>query len=293
MSIYGEGSRTNRQWIAAALAFGLLVAGWIITGRRAVRAQEEATPAPQLTIEQCFEDMEYLRILNRIEPTPEQLGKAVEIISAFELQRQQREIMLSQSAPQTLIEARAALLRGEAGPSEGEEELLGEDLTQQWALAEQALWQARQQTVEQLKTVFTEEQLRRFARAQGPLRRVDDLMAELAISRGLPDEQWLQWQQRVVPGLVELIIDRGPENVKAPFEVASKFLEEARALSDEEFSAQKDALTQKLEQLVLAADFEPEEEDAQPAERLVWFLLERPRSAIILKEMAQARGGAY
>lgn len=291
----GAGRRVHTvgRWIAGALVFGVFAAGWLLTRAAPVGAQEEeATPTPQLTIEQCFDDMEYLRIVNRIEPTPDQLAKVVEIIDTLDLQRRQRETTLSQPAPQTLVEARAALLRGEAGGSEGREELLGEDLAQQWTLAEQALWQARQQTAEQLKTLFTEDQVRRFARGQGRLRQVDDLMAELAVSRGLADEQWLQWQQRVVPGLVEMMIGRDPQNIKAPFEVASKFLEDARGLSDEEFGAQKDALTQKLEQLVLPPDFESEREGENVAERLVWFLLERPRSATIIKEMAQARGGA-
>lgn len=280
----------KREWWILGVS-ALLAVGWSIAGRGAVGAQEAAAPTAGLTIAQCFEDMEYLHIINRLNPTGEQLAKAAEILETFELQRQQWEATRSQPAPQGLIEARAALLRGEA-VAEGEgPELLGEQLSKQWELAEQAFWEARRQTLLQLKTLFTEEQLRAAARAQGPLRRVDNLMAELAISRGLPDKQWLQWQQKVVPELVAMIIDERPDT-KAPFEVVSKFLEEARALSDEEFDAQKEALTWKLEQLVLPADFESEEGGAELSERLEWLLLERPRSATLFREAFKARQAA-
>ena len=280
----------RNRWPLAVLLFGLLVATFAIAVRQAARAQEQPAAPAQLTIQQCMEDLDYLRTINRLDPTAEQLAKLVEALNACDLQRRQAETTRSQAAPQALVDVRAKAIRGEALPQGEAFDLLGEELARQFALSERSLDQARQQCSEQLKTIFTEQQLRRFGR-EGPLREVDDFMAELAVSRGLPDAGWVEWQQRAVPELARMIVARDPKNTKA-FEVASKFLEDARALSDADFGAQKDPLTQKLEQLVLPADFKPETDTAEAARRLGWFLLERPRSAAILQEMLKARGGA-
>lgn len=279
------------RWIAGGLLLALLVSGWIVVARGAARAQEAPAAAAQVTIQQCLEDMEYLRVINRINPTPEQLAKLSEIAAACDLQRKQAETTRSQPAPQPLLDARASLLKGESVPGRDDREVLGEEVGQQMALANQAFYQARQQAGEQVKAVITEQQVRAFARGEGPLRQVDQLMAELGVSRSLPDDQWIQWEQRVVPGMVEMIVRRDPKAAKAPFEVASRFLEDARALSDDEFNAQKDALTQKLEQTILPADFRTDVVPPEVANSLVWLLLERPRSAALLQEAAKARQG--
>jgi hypothetical protein len=282
---------SSRRLVGGILGVAFCLGAWFLASQGPACAQEQPG-APPLTIAQCWEDMEYLRTLNRLGFTAEQLAKAADIAAAYQLQSKQWEEGRARPAPQALLDARARLLRGETVSEEGGYGLLDEELAQQMALADQALYQAREQALTQLRALVTDVQVRRYVRSEGRLRRVDDLMDELAVSRSLAAPQWVEWQQRVIPGMVEMIVARDPQNATAPFEVASRFLEEARALSDADFAAQREALTRKLEQLVLPADYRPELEAEDAAGRLAWFLLERQGSPGLLQEAARARAGS-
>jgi len=191
-------------------------------------------PEPE-QLQEAQEDVSYAELLNAADLSSEQL----EALNEIQV-RLQAESLVPPDLAAALTKLLAAVLSGmsvqEAQAALGpQQQALGE--------AQQRWQQTMQQGRDELLKLLTQEQKDALVWFGSPAHALDGVVDAVSQMRALPDEQWNQVKPQLMQGLSQLTGAISPGAGITPEEIG-ELLDQARALDDATFEAQRGTLAQ-------------------------------------------------
>lgn len=270
----------HRFW--AVLAFVSLAA--LVGGP--VLAQAGKTES----VDDVSADNDILGQLNTYNLTVEQLGKMVPLLHELDGKRQALEAYKrSEEALAPLRALRQAHLKGKPSPDlENAAQTVWSKVDELEAALEEAVHQALEQTIK----LLTDDQLAMATQTNdAAAEEADTALNDLETAREFGEAEFAKWRDQEVVDLATRLIPDDAAKAAQLERSLKAFLDKARKLSADAYTAQADQLFNELHALIAAAH--PERTRATAEEQAteeLQYILESERTLPLIEAMLQARG---
>ena len=234
---------------ATLIGFTILAGGSAL----AQPAQDSAT-LPQL-----MADLEYVQLLNAAQLTSDQLGALLDAQLTW-----QAEVMPAGDVAAALAEVRQGVLGG--ATADQAINALG-PRQQAVRTAQQRLAESEAALAGQLAAGLTAEQRAALAWNTSPARHLQVAADVVGMTRAVPDQQWEQMRPGITQSIGMVCLQADPGGGATPEGIAA-LLDEARAMSDQQFATAQPGLARRWAAALMPNLLRQLEDPAAQAQRL-------------------------